>query len=183
MYGLVNKAVWDLVVTQFGEEKWQEIRQKAGIEVESFVCMNSYPDEVTYNLVGAAGEVLGLSPDKILEAFGEYWITYTAREGYGEMLNLAGGSFVEFVQNLDNLHARVGLSFPKLKPPSFRCTDITEKSLRLHYHSERAGLAPMVIGLLKGLGKMFDTEVSVLFDKARTNGYQHDEFLVHFEKA
>ena len=99
------------------------------------------------------------------------------------MLKLAGDSFSEFLQNLDNLHARLGLSFPKLKPPAFHCTEVTDKSLRLHYRSEREGLAPMVIGLLNGLGKMFDTEVSVSLDKARTNGHTHDEFLVHFKKT
>ena len=126
MYGLVNKGVQDLVVTKFGKEKWEEIKKKADID-ESFVSMNPYPDEITYNLVAAASEVLGLPPDKILETFGEYWITYTAREGYGEMLKLAGDNFSEFVQNLDNLHARVGLSFPKLKPPGFHCTEVTDK--------------------------------------------------------
>ena len=183
MYGLVNKAVQDLIVTQFGNDKWEEIKRKADIGVESFISMNPYPDEVTYNLIRAASEVLGLPPDEILEAFGEYWTVYTAREGYGEMLKLAGDSFVEFLQNLDNLHARVGLIFPKLKPPKFHCTDVTEESLRLHYRSERAGLAPMIIGLVKGLGKLFDTEVNVSIDKGRTNGYGHNEFLIQFKKA
>ena len=183
MYGLVNKAVQNLIVTQFGKDKWEEVKRKADIDIESFVCMNPYPDEVTYNLVGAASEVLGLPPDKILEAFGEYWTVYTAREGYGEMLKLAGSSFVEFVQNLDSLHARVGLIFPKLKPPKFHCTDVTEESLRLHYYSERAGLTPMIFGLIKGLGKLFSTEVNVWLDKSRTNGHDHDEFLIQFKKA
>jgi two-component system chemotaxis sensor kinase CheA len=34
------------------------------------------PDEVTYKLVGAASEVLGIPPNQVLEAFGEYWIIY-----------------------------------------------------------------------------------------------------------
>ncbi len=66
MYGMVNKAVQDLVVTQFGQEKWNEIKRKADIDVEAFVAMSTYPDEVTYKLVGAASEVLGLPADKIL---------------------------------------------------------------------------------------------------------------------
>lgn len=182
MYGLVNKAVQDLVVTQFGKEKWDEIKRKAGIGVE-FISMNPYPDEVTYKLVGAASEVLGLPPDKILETFGEYWTVYTGREGYGEMYRLAGSSFVEFLQNLDNLHVRVGMSFPKLKPPSFRCSDITADSLRLHYYSDRQALAPLVVGLIRGVGRLFDTAVEVTLDRSRGNGQDHDEFLVRFKRA
>ena len=43
MYGLVNKAVQDLIVTQFGENKWEAIKEEAEIDIESFVSMNAYP--------------------------------------------------------------------------------------------------------------------------------------------
>ena len=32
MYGLVNKAVEDLVVTNFGEDKWEAIKLQAGVD-------------------------------------------------------------------------------------------------------------------------------------------------------
>src|SRR5687768_3456302 len=148
MYGLVNKAVEDLVVSQFGADKWDAIKRKADLSMESFVAMNPYPDEITYKLVGAASEVLGLAPEQVLDAFGQWWMTWTAKEGYGEMLATAGTTFVEFLQNLDNMHARIGLSFPHLRPPSFSCTDVTERSLRLHHYTFRPGLAPFVMGLI-----------------------------------
>ena len=180
MYGLVNKAVQDLIVTKFGQEKWIEIKEEAAIDVETFVSMDSYPDEVTYKLVGAASVVLGIPAETILETFGEYWTEFTAKEGYGEVFSLAGNTFLEFIQNLDNLHSRVGLSFPKLEPPRFHCSDITEDSLRLHYYSDRDGLAPMVSGLIRGLAKHFETEVHASLDKSRANGDDHDEFLIRF---
>ena len=183
MYGLVNKAVRDLVLMRFGKDRWDEIKTKAGVNGDTFVGMSPYPDEVTYRLVAAASETLGLSPEQVLEAFGEHWIGYTAQEGYGAMLDLAGDNFVDFLKNLDKLHARVGLSFPKLAPPSFRCTDVTEGSVRLHYYSKRPGLAPFVVGLLKGLGKRFKVELDVSVDKSRDNGHDHDEFLIRFQNA
>ncbi len=36
MYGLVNKAIQDMLCSRFGENTWQEIKQKAGIEVDFF---------------------------------------------------------------------------------------------------------------------------------------------------
>ena len=33
MYGLVNRAVEDLVCTNFGEETWEKIKEKAGVDV------------------------------------------------------------------------------------------------------------------------------------------------------
>jgi len=182
MYGLVNKAVQDLVCSLYGEETWRAIKRKANVDEGTFVSMEAYPDQITYNLVGAASEVLGASPDDILKAFGEHWILYTAREGYGHLLQMGGSSLLNFVQNLDNLHVRVGMSFPELRPPSFRCSDIEPGSVRLHYYSSREGLGAMVIGLLHGLGKMFNTPLSVEHEVKRSEGADHDEFLIRWNE-
>jgi hypothetical protein len=60
-------------------------------------------------------------------------VSYTANEGYGDLLTLAGDTLPTFLQNLDHLHTRVGLMFPELKPSSFWCTNVGEDSLQLHY--------------------------------------------------
>lgn len=181
MYGLVNKAIADMVRTHFGEETWQQIREKAAVEQESFLSMEGYPDDVTHRLVKAGSEVLNLSPAQIMEAFGEFWVQYTASEGYGELMDMCGDSLPEFLQNLDNLHARVGVSFPQLKPPSFNCEEVDESELTLEYRSQREGLAPMVMGLVKGLGNRFDTEVDISQTQSRDAGADHDEFLVKYQ--
>src|SRR5215218_5594687 len=114
MYGLVNKAVVDLVVNKFGEDTWVKIKNKAGVDHDLFVSMDAYPDDITYRLVGAASEVLGIPPAAVLEAFGEWWVLYTAQEGYGPMLDASGKTLREFLENLDALHARVALTMPAL---------------------------------------------------------------------
>ncbi len=178
MYGLINKAVQDLVVSKFGEAKWTEIARKAGVTDPSFVSMAKYPDEVTYKLVGAASEVLGAPPAAILEAFGEHWTVYSADSGFGHLLDFAGDNLVDFLRNLDNMHTRVALTFPELEPPSFKVSDIGEGSLRLHYYSKRPGLASVAMGMVKGLGKRFNTPVSIRLDRSRESGHDHDEFVV-----
>lgn len=178
MYGLVNKAVEGLVRDRFGEEAWEKIKRKAGIDAEVFVSMEQYSDDVTYKLVAAASEVLETPADDILKAFGEYWVLYTAKEGYGELLKMSGNSFTEFLHHLDDLHAHVGLSFPNLQPPSFRCLENDDGSLLLQYYSERQGLAPMIFGLLNGLASMFSTEIDVQQTISREDGADHDAFLI-----
>lgn len=182
MYGLVNKAIEDLIRQNHGSRTWERIRARAGVEDAVFVGMNAYPDRITYDLVGAASEELGIPSSELLEAFGEYWILYTAREGYGELLALGGATLEEFLLHLDELHTRVALTFPQLRPPSFRCTALKEGSLRLHYESERPGLAPMVVGLLRGLGRMFDTDVDVTHVVRREDGAHHDEFQLEYRR-
>ena len=36
MYGLVNKAIQDLVTEKFGEDKWQEIKKLSDFEDDVF---------------------------------------------------------------------------------------------------------------------------------------------------
>ncbi|MCG8419713.1 MAG: heme NO-binding domain-containing protein [Proteobacteria bacterium] len=186
MYGLVNKAIKDLIISEFGEDTWKTIRTTAQVPVDSFVSMESYSDDITHKLVAAASDVLDMSTDEVLEAFGRYWTTYTARQGYGHYLRMAGNNLAEFLANLDMLHGRVSLSFAGLAPPSFEVSDVTERGLRLHYFSHRAGLAPLVKGLLEGLGELFNTAIEVHHDRVRgtgnnaDNAIDHDEFVITY---
>ena len=178
MYGMVNQAVEDMVIMHHGEEVWQRIKLKAGVDIEVFISNDGYPDEMTYKLVGAASEVLQLPAEEILLGFGEHWVLHTAREGYGGMMRAGGRTLPEFLRNLPAFHSRVAMMFPKLQPPRFECTDITDGSLRLHYYSHRPGLAQFVIGLMRGLGKMFHTPVTVRQLAAKEKGADHDIFEV-----
>ncbi|HUG84324.1 MAG TPA: hypothetical protein VMM13_07150, partial [Euzebya sp.] len=40
------------------------------------------------------------------------------------------------------------------------------------------GLAPMVTGLLKGLGELFEADITVTPTLSKTSGADHDEFVV-----
>lgn len=161
MYGLVNKAIEGLVRQELGDEAWDRVKQNAGWEGASFVSMDAYDDAVTYALVGAVSNEMKLEPAQVLEAFGEYWTTYTIDEGYGEMLSMMGDDMESFLDNLDAMHARIGTAMPGLVPPSFSREVLGADEWVLHYESEREGLAPMVIGLIKGLARRFDESVAV----------------------
>jgi len=182
MYGMINRAIEEMVRHRSGDETWALVREEAGVEADSFVAMESYPDDVTYGLVGAVSRVMGMPVPSVLDAFGEHWVLYTAQEGYGDLLAMGGSTIHEFLVNLHNLHSHVALAFPQLRPPSFWCTEVTEGSLRLHYQSARPGLGPMVIGLLRGLGRLYETPVRVTHDRSREDGADHDEFVVEFPR-
>jgi hypothetical protein len=161
MYGLVNKAIKGLIESQFGAETWREIALRAKLPQCPFLSMRSYPDQLTYELVSATSEVLKLSAAEVLEVFGEHWILFTAKEGYGGLLEHCGQDLREFLLNIDMLHTRVGLIFPELQPPGFKTFEQPDGSIRLEYYSTRAGLTPMVSGLLKGLAKRFGTSAQI----------------------
>lgn len=178
MYGLVNKAIEDLAISAGGEETWRRIKEEADVDVVAFVSMDAYDDDLTYRLVGAASRVLGMPAEEILKSFGRHWVLYTAREGYGPLLERAGSSLGEFLANLDALHTRVGLTMPALRPPSFQVDVVDDATFLVRYYSERGGLSPMVVGLLEGVGKRFGHEVVVTHSAHRSEVLDHDEFLL-----
>jgi hypothetical protein len=180
MYGLVNKAIEDYVCSNFDADTWERIKEKAQVDVDVFVCMEAYPDEVTYSLVGAASELLGTPASEILSSFGEHWVGFTRREGYAELLAATGRTLPEFLSNLDGLHARVGLTYGFANTPLFRVKPTGPGELVLDYVSTRPGLGPMVMGLLQGLGLMFHTSVTVEWVTHRADGAACDQFLVKY---
>ncbi|MFM7260837.1 MAG: heme NO-binding domain-containing protein [bacterium] len=161
MYGLINKAVEDLVRTRFGDDAWRRIRVRAGLPDEPFAPLSPYDDQSTYALVAAASTESGAPAEAVLEQFGTFWTEYTAVGAYGELLNSVGRTLPEFLKNLDLMYARLKSSFPELSPPSFRVSNEGPSSLTLHYHSGRSGLAPLVVGMLRGLGTRFGVDVAV----------------------
>lgn len=182
MYGLVNKALKEMIASRHGAAVWEQIKQKAEVEVDVFVATEGYPDDMTYRLVGAASEHLGIAAEKILNDFGVHWVVKTAVEGYGHLMTAGGKDLREFLINLPNFHNRVKLILPHLEPPQFRCTDIEDHSLRLHYYSHREGLAPFVTGLIKGLGEMFKTPVSSSHVVSRGRDGDHDVFYISWDE-
>ncbi len=176
MYGLVNRALQQLVCTHCGDATWDEVRARAGVQEEVFMRMDSYPDELTHRLVAAAAEVLQRPAEELLKEFGRYWMKYTMVEGYGALLSDLGPTLHSALAALDGMHARVTLLYPALKPPMFRVTGMTDKGMRLHYHSDRAGFAPMIIGLVEGLGERYGVRVEVTHAVAKGGEHDHDRF-------
>ncbi|MDQ7826181.1 MAG: heme NO-binding domain-containing protein [Candidatus Eremiobacteraeota bacterium] len=180
---MANKAIEDLITRDHGEAMWEQVRKKAGLEVEAFISTESYPDEMTYNLVGAASAELSMPPGDVLRAFGRHWVLRTAAESYRDLMESTGRSLGEFLDNLPDLHARVSLLFPDLKPPRFIVSDRREQSLHLHYFSGRRGLAPFVEGLLQGLAERFGTEIELRALALKDGGADHDEFRITWKTA
>jgi len=178
MYGLVNRAVEKLVCSRFGEPAWERIKARAGVDVEFFASNESYPDSMTYGLVAAASAELGLPAAAILESFGEYWVLEVAPAGYGAMLDSAGRTLPDFLENLPHFHTRIAMIFPNLQPPRFETSDRTPDSLVLHYHSNRTSLEPFLLGILRGLGKRFQVAVQVDHIGSRSTGSDHETFRI-----
>ena len=178
MYGIVNKAIQDLVTFNFGKEKWEIILEKSGIEEDFFISGEAYDDAITFKLAQAVSEEMNMTIQEVLIAFGEWWVVKTTKEKYGGLMESGGSSFKEFLINLPLFHNRVMLIYPKLTPPEFKISDISENNLNLHYFSKREGLQEFVRGLIQGLAIMFGVTASITLLQTRDLGDSHEIFNV-----
>jgi hypothetical protein len=182
MYGMVNLALEGFLAERYGPSVWQTVKQRAAPDIDRFLTMEQYPDELTAGLMGAAAEITGTPADQMADEFGDYFVGFAKRSGHGELLDIIGSTLPEALDNLDNMHTRVALAFPDLRPPSFWCTEVTDHSLVLHYLSERQGMAATIPGAVRGLARLFDTEVTVQLVASREDGADHDQFLVTYHR-
>lgn len=182
MYGIVNQAIQGLVLDNYGNEKWKSIKKRSGVIQDYFISDESYDDEITFDLVSSASEVLELDSKDVLKAFGHYWIAKTGNEKYGELMKTGGSDFLEFMENLPNFHGRIMLIYPKLSPPEFIVEKKSDSEIELHYFSSRKGLTYFVFGLIEGIAEMFDTKVEIILKDSSDSGVWHDTFSVRILK-
>lgn len=172
MYGLVHRAIRDMVLAHHGPQVWEQIQRESGVGDDAFLAMQSYDDSIVLRLVGAASEVLDISQAECLDAFGQFWVLDTAAKHYGTMLDSFGEGIWEFLGNLNSLHDRISSTFQGYDAPSFHL-ETTEEGVRLlHYQSSRQGLTPFVVGLLKGLAQHFNTGllISIVSEEMNEQG-------------
>jgi hypothetical protein len=178
MYGIVNKAIEELVTENFGIDKWEAIKERSGIDIDMFISNEPYDDDITFKLVGAVSEEMKISVSDVLRAFGEWWIMRTGKEKYGYLMESGGNNLKDFLVNLPLFHNRVMMIYPKLTPPEFKISDVVDNGLNVHYFSKRVGLQDFVHGLLTGLGKFYGCPVNLELLTLREEGSDHEIFRV-----
>lgn len=178
MYGIVNKAIQDLVVAKFGQQIWENVLTRSAVDEDFFISSEPYDDDITFRLAEAISQEMTIPLSSVFIEFGVWWVTKTTKEKYGGMLEAGGTTLQEFLENLPSFHNRVMLIYPKLTPPEFKISNVKERSLHLHYFSKREGLQDFVRGLIIGLGNMFRTTVIIKIVQSKICGSDHDVFKI-----
>lgn len=182
MYGLVNQAIQGLVTDNYGVDTWNLIKSKAGVTEDVFLGNNIYDDKVTYDLASAASEVLKISVDDVLSAFGKYWVLNIGKEKYSALMNSGGDNLSDFLLRLPNFHSRVMLVYPEIKPPEFKVQKVDERTIILNYYSTRIGLTAFMSGLISGLSEFFGTPCKVRHVSSEVTDINHDVFEVTIDR-
>jgi hypothetical protein len=182
MLGWINCCIEELVLSRFSLDAWHKIKEKAGCTVEDgqWVRHKVYTDAETVALVMAASEVLGLTSEQVLEAFGKFFHEFTLAQGYSNLLDCQGSTLKLWLSNVNALHDHLEGSMPPgFTKPVFWCEDeegSNGTAILLHYFSKRGSLlAPVVVGVVKEVA-VHHFDVEIVMDRLSTQGESGSKF-------
>ncbi len=160
MKGCIVDAIRDLVVEHFGQEKWYDILDGAGLPVgKTFSVGENIPDETVLAILNSMSRHLNMTPEELADAFGEYWVTVYTRKVYKPYYRGITNAR-EFLLKMDEIHRRVTTNIPEARPPRFSYQWEGPNTLIMTYKSHR-GLMGIFLGALKGVGKLFNTPLEI----------------------
>jgi len=162
----------DMVVEKLGSPTWERVLEMSGIPRDTvFKPTEDASDEVVLEVLHNLCKVLNISIQEATEAFGEYWISCYAPKLYGNF-NILSTNSRELVTKLNEIHSKVIKTMKDAPPPKFRLTWKDEDNLLITYDAKWT-LAIFFIGLIKGVGRYYDEEISV-------NMWSSNQMLVKF---
>jgi len=177
MYGIINVAIQDYAVANFGQEKWEVIKQESGVDVDFTLTDSPYNDTVAYKVAHATASEMNLNPDDVLQGLGEGVIA-TTNIKFNSFLDSRGNTLKDYLVNLPSFHNRIAMIYPELNAPQFKVSHIEDDSLQIHYVSHTKGIKPFIKGYLIGLTKLFNEQATVTFLESVSNGRQQEIFKI-----
>lgn len=177
MYGIVNIALKDFALENFGEEKWDIIRENSGVNVDFSLTENPYSDANVYKLAKATSTEMNLPVNEVLENFGVS-VILTTHLKFNGFMEARGNTLKDYLVNLPNFHNRIMLIYPELTPPDFRISNNKDNTLQVHYISNTKGIREFVRGYLKGLITIFNETATVEFIQSKNDGRQQEIFKI-----
>jgi len=155
MYGMIHRAVRELVIERTGAAAWEAIEREAGVGPAELISAAVYPDPLTLRVVAAAAAQMGMETADFLRMFGRHWVRFAGSGPYAGIMDFAGHDLAGFISNLDRMHRAVQSAMPEARVPQFTLVRADAAGLVVRYGSAREGLEPFVVGLLEGLMERF----------------------------
>jgi hypothetical protein len=160
MKGTIAKCLEELVVTQFGRDKWEQSLKDVGLSPSTvFWPMSDIDDAQVMGLVEAVCKNLSITLVQAADAFGAYWVNVYSQRMY-PLYYERNATARDFLLDMDNVHMQATRTMEKARPPRFDYEWKDDRSLIMHYKSER-GLIDFVVGLARGVGKYYGENIEV----------------------
>jgi Haem-NO-binding len=157
MKGVLFTVIEEVVISNFGEDAWDEVLRKSGAD-GAYTSLGDYPDSDLFQIVNAMSEVLGRPVPEVLVIGGTLAFPTLAERHSYIMTGLNTWKDV-LVHLVDIIHPEVHKIYAGANAPDFG-VELTETGLLLEYRSKRR-LCHLAEGLVRGSGDWFKTPVEV----------------------
>ena len=134
MHGLVNRAIQSFVCNTYGEDRWHDVTEAAGLGFSDFEAMLTYDDDLTDAVLDALSTELRRERSEILEDLGTYMVSHPAVEALRRLLRFGGETYVDFLYSLDELPGRARLAVSDLILPAMELREIRQARLTIMGH-------------------------------------------------
>eukprot|EP00043_Microstomoeca_roanoka_P007989 m.77025 g.77025 ORF g.77025 m.77025 type:complete len:776 (-) comp14053_c0_seq2:214-2541(-) len=183
MYGFMHQALTEwLRRMDDGEVILARVLEQLNITGQPDDFFRHYSDAQTMKFVELAAQSCRMSVDECMYEAGKVSIMTFVRNGYMPVLHTLGDDFYTLLTNLDSLHDNFLSAFPDMKVPSLRPVRNPDDSMSIHYYSQRKGLAPFMMGALKGTAQMlYDLEIDIHHRVKKGKESDHDIFHVFMD--
>ncbi|XP_065668357.1 guanylate cyclase soluble subunit beta-1 isoform X3 [Hydra vulgaris] len=163
MFGFFINGFEKFITSKYGEDCWVNIRMEAGVFEDSFDEKMVYDDNMIFEIIDAACEILDLEEEELHEEFGECYFSHCLASSHGKLLKALGGSLYDFLSNIDSLHDHLCASYAGIKIPTFRVKpDASSRSISVNYYSDRNDFEYVTKGIIKAAAKiLFKLEVDI----------------------
>ena len=160
MKGAIVQCLGDLAKTNFGNDKWEQSLETAGLNKASFFMpVQNIDDEKVMKIITSLCKVANITLAQAADAFGNYWVNVYAPKLYGSYYKGANNSR-ELLLKMDEIHANVTKNIPNALPPRFEYEWKDNRTMIMKYKSNR-GLIDILLGLVKGVGRYYKEDLKV----------------------
>ena len=160
MKGIIVQCLKETVLSKFGIDIWEKSLIEAGFKAGSiFSPASNIDDEVFKTLIRSLCKNLNTNCEKLTEEFGDHWVNDFSQKMYSH-LYLKHKKAKDFLLDMGHIHVATTRNIENAHPPRFEYEWKDEYTLIMHYKSHR-GLLNILIGLVKGVGKYYNEELTV----------------------
>lgn len=181
MQGFVFSEFQEYVQRTYGFETWDGIAKKLHLNGKDYSLFHSYPTEDLEQLITSLSLMINRPYHDILEDFG----SFLAPKLWRICKRMIPGkwSLVELLENLMGFtnkllaHAISGVE----APPTMRCVKSGDEQVTIFYYSPRK-MCHFGKGIVKGLGKQYDSEVTINEPHCMLKGGSECEIIFTIKK-
>ncbi|MBA2678936.1 MAG: heme NO-binding domain-containing protein [Ktedonobacteraceae bacterium] len=181
MHGLVFVTFENFLRQTFGLELLMQVRtyKKDHNAPPIFLENQIYPDELLFGLLTYVCELVDMSPDDALRAYGKYYITNELTGHLCAYLLQRVSTAQELLLTMSKAHEQMQKASQDVTPPLFYYQSIGQNGLLLKYESHRH-LCSLLYGAIEGAAERYSERVNIQEVACMKRGASACQFHVQF---